>query len=434
LKGRITLVSAPIYSALQHHIALGRASFHTPGHKGNPAALPNNLFELDLTELPDTGSLFDGGSPIEEAEMLAASLFGTARTCLSAGGCTLCIQAMLRLAAPHGGKVICGRNIHRSAVGAMALLGIEPIWAMPEDLISAIDSSNGASAVYITSPDYYGRLLDIAAISSACRKKNLPLLVDCAHGAHLMFTNPKLHPLLHGASMTADSAHKTLGVLTGGAWLNIADPRFAKDAKGAMALFGSTSPSFPILASLDLCREWLEKNSGAFPILQQRVERVRRLAAAHGIPSPQGPVDPTRLTLETAKIGLSGTRAAEYLRRAGIEAEYADRSFVVLIATPFNTEDDFLRLEHAICTLPVGHPLPDIPSLPPIAPAVVSLRDAVLASSSFVPLSQAVGKVAAEIACPCPPGIPVVMPGECITKETAEFLRSYGFLEIKVIQ
>jgi arginine decarboxylase len=427
-------VPTPIYSALRQHIALGRAPFHTPGHKGNPLALPKNLFELDLTELPDTGSLFDGGGPIEQAEMLAANLFGTVRTCLSAGGCTLCIQAMFRLAAPHGGKIICGRNIHRSAVGAMALLGIEPIWAMPKDLISVIDASEGAAAVYVTSPDYYGRLLDIAAISAACRKKGLPLLVDCAHGAHLMFTSPKLHPLLLGASITADSAHKTLGVLTGGAWLNIADPRFAKDAKGAMALFGSTSPSFPILASLDLCRDWLEKNSGAFPVLQQRVERVRRLAAEHGIASPQGVSDPTRLTLETATIGLSGTRAAEYLRKSGIEAEYADRSFVVLIATPFNTEEDFLRLEHAIRTLPAGKPLPKIPTLPPIAPAVVSLRDAVLASSSSVPLSQAVGKIAAEIACPCPPGIPVVMPGERITKETAEFLRGYGFLEIKVIQ
>lgn len=427
-------MSAPLYDALNRHSALGRASFHTPGHKSSPAALPNDLLRLDLTELPDTGSLYDGGGPIEAAERLAARLFGAARTCFSAGGCTLCIQAMFRLAAPRGGTVICCRNVHRSAVGAMALLGIEPVWAMPDGLLSAIASSRDAMAVYVTSPDYYGRLLDIAAISAACRKKGIPLLVDCAHGAHLMFTKPKLHPLSLGAAMTADSAHKTLGVLTGGAWLNLADPRFAENAKGAMALFGSTSPSFPILASLDLCREWLESNADAFPALQERVRRVRAIAAARGIPSPGRQTDPTRLTLNTAEVGLTGTQAAALFRSAGVEPEYADRSYVVLIATPFNTERDFLRLEEAIRSLPVKRALPKTPLFPPLPPAAVSLREAIFLGSSAVPLSHAVGKIAAEVVCPCPPGIPVVMPGERITKESAEFLRDYGISEIKVLQ
>lgn len=417
------------------HAALGRSSFHTPGHKNNPAALPDGLSRLDLTELPDTGSLYDGGGPIERAEKLAAALFGTARTCLSAGGCTLCIQAMFRLAAPRGGKVLCARNVHRSAVGAMALLGIEPVWAMPEDLVPAVEACGAdVKAVSITSPDYYGRLLDIAAISAACRKKELPLLVDCAHGAHLMFTEPKLHPLLSGASMTADSAHKTLGVLTGGAWLNIADPRFAKDAKAAMALFGSTSPSFPILASLDLCRDWLEQNPEAFRALQKRVSQIRRLALSRGIPSPEGPRDPTRLTLKTAEIGLTGKQAAERFRAGGVEPEYADRSFVVFIPTPFNSEADFLRLEQAVRLLPVSSPLSEISSFPPLCPSAVPLREAILAETRRVPLSRSAGEIAAQIACPCPPGIPVVMPGERISKEAAEFLRGTGIYEIKVIK
>ncbi|OCN01082.1 amino acid decarboxylase [Clostridium sp. W14A] len=427
-------MSAPLYSALKNHAALGRASFHTPGHKSSPAALPGGLFQLDLTELPDTGSLYDGGGPIEQAEALASKLFGTARTCLSAGGCTLCVQAMFRLAAPNGGKVVCCRKVHRSAVGAMALLGIEPVWAMPEELVPAVGACEDAKAVYVTSPDYYGRLLDIPAISAACRKKGIPLLVDNAHGAHLMFTEPKLHPLLLGASMTADSAHKTLGVLTGGAWLQIGDSRFSAGAKDAMALFGSTSPSFPVLASLDLCRERLETHAGAFRLLQERARRVRRLALSRGIPSPSGSADPTRLTLQTAKIGLTGTRAAELFRAAGIEPEYADRSFVVFIATPFNTEEDFQRLERAVRSLPAAEPLPEVPEMPPFSPACVPLREALLAESRTVPLERAVGGVAAQIACPCPPGIPAVMPGERVTKETAEFLCGYGFLEIKVLK
>ena len=427
-------LSAPLYSALKAHRELGRSSFHTPGHKDNPAALPPDLWRLDLTELPDTGSLYDGGGPIEEAERLAAALFGAARTCLSAGGCTLCIQAMFRLAAPGGGKILCSRAVHRSAVGAMALLGLEPVWAMPEDLIPAIDACADAKAVYVTSPNYYGQLLDIGAISAACRGKGLPLLVDCAHGAHLFFTKPKLHPLALGASMTADSAHKTLGVLTGGAWLNIADPRFAADAKDAMALFGSTSPSFPVLASLDLCRERLESDPDAFPRLQARVERLRDLALSRGIPPVPGPADPTRLTLDTAAAGLSGTGAAARLRAAGVEPEYADSSFVVLIATPFNTERDFLRLEKAIGLLPVGDPLPRRPSPPPLPPVELPLREALLSPSRALPLEKAMGKIAAQIACPCPPGIPVVMPGERVTKEAAEFLRGYGFFGIKVVE
>lgn len=428
-------MSAPLYEALRRHLALGRAPFHTPGHKGSPEALPDDLLRLDLTELPDTGSLYDGGGPIEQAERLAASLFGTVRTCLSAVGCTLCVQAMFRLAVPRGGRVLCARNVHRSAVGAMALLGIEPVWAMPEDLIPAVEACGAdVRAVYVTSPDYYGRLLNIAAISAACRRKSIPLLVDCAHGAHLMFTEPKLHPLLSGASMTADSAHKTLGVLTGGAWLNISDPRFANGAKEAMALFGSTSPSFPILASLDLAREWLEKHADAFPVLQERVAQIRRLARSRGIPTPEGPSDPTRLTLETAGIGITGIQAAERFRAAGVEPEYADRSFVVLIATPFNTEEDFLRLERAVRSLPAGKPLSKIPPLPPLCPSAVPLRQAMLEETRPVPLSRAAGEVAAEIACPCPPGIPIVMPGERISKEAAEFLRGYGISEIKVIK
>ena len=427
-------MSAPLYDALVRHRNLGRASFHTPGHKNNPGALPPDLYSLDFTELPDTDSLYDASGPILAAERLAAELFGTARTCLSAGGCTLCIQAMLRLAAPKGGRVLCSRVIHRGAVNAMVLLGLEPVWAMPHDIVKTLDGNPDVKAVYVTSPDYYGRLLDIASISAACKKRGVPLLVDNAHGTHLMFTEPKLHPLVLGASMTTDSAHKTLGVLTGGAWLQIGDARYAEDAKRAMALFGSTSPSYPVMASLDCAREWLRTHPGVFVPLQHRVAAIRALALERGIALPEGPCDPTRVTLNTASVGLAGTRAAELFRTAGVEPEYADASFLVLIATPFNTPDDFRRVEHAVEGLPVGEPLPRGPALPPLPPAGAGLREAVFAASETVALERSVGRLAAEAACPCPPGVPVVMPGERITKEAAEFLRRYGFFQIEVLK
>ena len=425
---------APLYDALVLHRDLGRASFHTPGHKNNPEALPPDLYSLDFTELPDTDSLFDASGPILEAENLAAELFGTARTCLSAGGCTLCIQAMLRLAAPEGGRVLCSRVIHRGAVNAMALLGLEPVWAMPHDIVKTLDDHSDVKAVYVTSPDYYGRLLDIASIAAACKKYGVPLLVDCAHGAHLMFTEPKLHPLALGASMTADSAHKTLGVLTGGAWLNIGDTRYAEGAKSAMALFGSPSPSYPVMASLDWAREWLRTHPGAFATLQRSVAEIRNLALGCGIALPEGPCDPTRITFDTASIGLEGTRAAELFRAAGVEPEYADARYLVLIATPFNSPSDFSRVKSAVESLPAGKPLAKGSALPPLPPAGAGLREAIFAASETVALEHSVGRLAAEAACPCPPGVPVVMPGERITREAAEFLRGYGFFRIEVLK
>ena len=425
---------APLYDALVSHRNLGRASFHTPGHKNSPTALPQDLYTLDFTELPGTDSLFDASGPILEAERLAAELFGTVRTCLSAGGCTLCIQAMLRLALPQGGKVLCSRVIHRGAVNAMALLGLEPVWVMPEDVAAALGANPDVGAVYVTSPDYYGRLLDIASISAACAGRGIPLLVDNAHGAHLMFTHPKLHPILLGAAVTADSAHKTLGVLTGGAWLQISEKRYAEDAKRAMALFGSTSPSYPVMASLDWAREWLRKHPDAFVSVQHRAAEIRGLAASRGIAVPEGVCDPTRITLETASVGLSGTRAAELFRRAGVEPEYADARYVVLIATPFNTEDDFRRVRDAVQGFPIGKPLPRGPELPPLPSAAMGLREAIFAAAETVPLKNAIGRVAAEAACPCPPGVPVVMPGERVTREAAEFLLGYGFFQLEVIK
>nr|WP_319489467.1 aminotransferase class I/II-fold pyridoxal phosphate-dependent enzyme [uncultured Caproiciproducens sp.] len=427
-------MSTPLYTALLNHKELNRASFHTPGHKNSPLALPQDLLSLDFTELPDTDSLFEAAGPILEAERLAAKLFHAERTCISAGGCTLCIQAMLRLAAPNGGKIVCSRVLHRSAVNAMALLDLQPVWTMPDQIISAVEKNPDAKAVYVTSPNYYGELLDIPAIAQACKKADVPLLVDNAHGTHLMFTEPKLHPLALGASMTACSAHKTLNVLTGGAWLNIADIRFAAGAKDAMALFGSTSPNYAVMASLDLARAWLEAHKNEYIALQQRVRQIKDTALEHGIAIPEGLTDPTRITLNIASIGLSGTAAAEIFRGAGVEPEYADGAHVVLIATPFNTESDFARLEDAIELLPTRAPLPVHAEIPPLPPVKASLRAAVFAASETVPLESALGRIAAEAACPCPPGVPVVMPGEEITKEVLQFLQGYGFFSIKVLK
>ena len=435
---------APLYQALQEHRAKQRASFHTPGHKNSPLALPDGLYALDFTELPDTDSLFEASGAIREAELAAARLFGARRTLISAGGCSLCIQAMLRLALPQGGQAVCGRVVHRSAVNAMALLDLEPVWApnSTAGILKKLEQTPQAGAVYVTSPSYYGQLMDIPALAEACKRRGIPLLVDNAHGAHLAFTEPRLHPLQLGASMTACSAHKTLGVLTGGAWLNIADERYCGGAKQAMSLFASTSPNYMVMASLDWARAWLEEHAAlAYPVLQARVAALREQAAALGFGFPQGRCDPTRLTLDASPLGFTGEEAARRFRAEGVECEMADGAYVVFIATPFNSDADFDRLARALPRVAAKRGEPQGRTggtargpFPAIAPAKLRLRAAVFAPHEEIPLAFAAGRIAAEAACPCPPGIPVVMPGDIITPEAAEFLKSYGFFTIKVLK
>ncbi len=441
----------PLYSALVRRLALDRSAFHTPGHSGKGLSAMQDLLRLDVTELPDTDSLYEAQHVILQSERGAAEMFGAARTLFSAGGCTLCIQAMLYLACVQSGKkkIIADRVLHRSAVNAMALLDLQPVWLLPradagpgfpgrvspEQAEALLQQHPDTAAVYVTSPDYFGVLADIQGIARVCRRHGVLLLVDNAHGAHLFLTPENLHPLSLGADMTACSAHKTLPVLTGGAFFNLAKSVPAAHAKDAMALFGSTSPSYPVMASLDLCVQWAQTHGkAAYAALQERVERIRQLAAAKGVGLPRGKTDPVRITLHTAALGVTGHQAADIFRAHLAEPEYADDSNLVLIATPFHTERDFLRVEQALRALPQGAPLPQSHKLPSLPKAVLSVRQAVFSPWEEVPVSNSAGRVAAAAACPCPPGVPAVMPGEQITEEIVRFLKNYGFLTVKVVK
>lgn len=448
----------PLFSALERHLEGGRVSLHTPGHKGCADILAGLRLSHDLTELPDTDALYEADGAIAEAERLAGELYGSRRTVFSAGGCSLAIQAMLRCCCSEGDKIIMDRGCHRTAVNASALLGLEPVWLMTsrrrgedglcplpsaEDVEELLRLHPDARAVYITSPDYMGRMWDIPAISRLCAERDIPLLVDNAHGSHLIAFEG-LHPLKQGASMTACSAHKTLPVLTGGAFLSCADERFAGKMKGAMALFGSTSPSYLIMASLDLCRAWLQ-GEGAEQLRRtaQLCEGIRTAARESGMRTPEGHCDPMRVTLLTQSAGISGNLAAEALRAAGFEPEYADDACVVLLATPFVTEEEMKRLSQTVAVLPNRAAKAEGgPALPPIGEiiacakkteTVMPLRAAALAERETVPAGMTPGRIAAAGVCPCPPGVPVVMPGERISPRCAELLRTMGVAEVECV-
>lgn len=438
-----------LYNKLMKYRSLERASFHTPGHKNTYNVLPKDLLEVDLTELPETDSLYEASGIIHEAEEQASLLFGSRRTLFSAGGCTLCIQTMIRLAAPYGGKAIVSRMLHKSAVNAMALLKVEPVWVMPQkdkdddftyrieasDIDEMLRKTKDAKFVYLTSPDYYGVISNIKEISNVCKKYDVPLLVDNAHGTHLKFIKESLHPLDLGADMTADSAHKTLPVLTGGAFLHINNEKFINNAKSEMGMFGSTSPLYPTLASLDLSVNWLKNyGKGAFDELIKRVATIKKIAKEKGIKQPTGVCDPTRICLNVGAVGLTGDKISEVLRKQGIEAEFADHSHVVLIATPMNTEEDFQKLGDAVKNIvPLTNKITkkSFFNIPRIA---VPLHKAIFEEKYRIRSEDAYGKVSAQTVCPCPPGIPILVPGEVIDRPEIENLLRYGILELNVLK
>lgn len=443
-----------LFNALVNHRNMHRVSLHTPGHKNKFQKL-NELWDLDYTELPDTDSLFEASGAILASEKFASKIFNTNKTLFSAEGCTLCIQAMLRLVAEEGDKVLFGRTIHRSAINTVALLGIDPIYVMPrrnagqdlpgrieaKDVEDVLISHDDIKAVYITSPDYFGVISDVAAISSVCKKFSVPLIVDNAHGTHLKFLSDDIHPITLGASLSADSAHKTLPVFTGGALLQIADEKYVSDSKDAMQLFASTSPSYPIMASLDVGLHWIEKfGRKAYGELAEKVSSIRSELSHIGVSLPEGVCDPIRLSINTASVGISGIDAAEYLRKNAFEPEYANTNYIVLILTPFVDDEQIAKLAYVLKLMVDKCFFQNLESknrsrdfLFDLPKKIFTPRKALFGKTYTISIDEAYNKICAQVANVCPPGIPVVMPGELITLDTIKILKESGFRKIKII-
>ena len=447
-------MQTPIYDFVQNYINSGMTRFHMPGHKGKSFL---GIEPLDITEIKGADELYSPSGIIAESEENATKLFGTAHTYYSTEGSTLAIKAMLAIAmksAPSkkNATVLAARNAHKAFLYSAALLDFDIEWLYPEESShlckceispAALEASlekmiEKPFAVYLTSPDYLGNIADIKGLSKICDKYGIPLLVDNAHGAYLAFLEPSLHPIALGASMCADSAHKTLPVLTGGAYLHIAKKaeHLTKYARSSLSLFASTSPSYLILQSLDLANAYIADGYA------EKLHRTRRgVASAKGTIQGTGfapeKTEPLKIVIHASKYGYTGDELAEHLRENGIECEFSDRDYLVLMATPENDEDELKDYEKLYLAFMLLSPKPEISEARVSvqkAPMKMSVREAIFSQSERVATRDALGRILASPTVSCPPAVPIAISGEEITESVVKALLSYGINELEVVK
>ncbi len=442
-------MDTPIVDFISRYNEQGKARFHMPGHKGTGALGFENW---DITEIHGADALYEADGIIAESEHNASALFGSQRTLYSTEGSSQCIRAMMQLLISNRAEaaaktILAARNAHKAFIYAAALLDFDIQWLWPEENSSVCSCPITAdklektlakmpavpAAVYITSPDYLGNLADISALADVCHRYGTYLAVDNAHGAYLHFLPEAKHPLDLGADICCDSAHKTLPVLTGGAYLHIGKSMpvcFAEKAKNAMALFGSTSPSYLTLASLDACNGYL---SGSYrEKLSSFVGCVEAAKCTlHSMGWRVEDSDPLRITLRAFK-NSSGQQISAALREKGIEAEFADRDYLVLMLTPQNKAEELKMLISVLSGFEVAES-PDINLQLPKLERAMSLREAVMAQSELVDIDAACGRVCASPLVSCPPAVPIVVSGERINQHAIELLRYYGSEKIEVV-
>lgn len=425
-------MNTPIHDFLLSYEKSGAVRCHMPGGKGKNSP-------LDITEINGADSLYECDGIIRESEENAARLFGVGAALYSCSGSTLAIQTMLTLAKRITGKstVAAGRYSHKSLINTCILLGMDISWVYPEsflgteitpeDIEKAIDDDT--AAVFINSIDYYGGTADIAAISEVCRKKSVLLLVDNAHGAYKVFTGD--HPIKHGADMTADSAHKTLPALTGAAYLFLRDSKYYNIAKETMALIGTSSPSYLILDSLDLCNRYIADSKDGVKAVFEAVETLKTQLTELGFVIRES--DGMRIVIDAVKSGRTGTELAQKLRENDVECEMSDERYVVLLFSTAQPAEDFAKIRKAFGNIEI---LPEInaEAFKVIRPEkVMPPREAYFGKSEEIPTESAVGQILSGVNSPCPPCVPIVMSGERIGEEEARALIRFGVERVRVL-
>ena len=453
----LPFTNAPLFHALQLLATGDSARFHMPGHKGEP--LFNSyaeVFAIDFTETYGTGNLYLSDGPIRDAEVAAARYFGASDCFFLTGGSTQGILSMLATAVGRGGAVLLDRECHKSVCHACALLDITPYFISapvlepfgisgalaPADAEQQLIDHPEIRAVLLTSPTYYGVRRAIPAFVDLCRAYGKQLLVDAAHGAHFPAVGLPT-PVAEGADLAVLSIHKTLPCLGQGAVV-LSGPGVDKRAlRENTALFGTSSPSYPIMASIDLARAYTEGpgraayRRAAETCGELREYVLRRTGFTPLTLEDYPALDPCRLTVCTAGTDVTGHRLADMLwSEYGVACEMADDRNVVFILTCADSGTAIYRLRRGLRRISHRRHEALLPSpVAPFPPAerVMSVRDAWFAKTGRVELSAAEGLVCARQVTPYPPGVPLLWPGEKITRAHIELIRERWYNEISEI-
>lgn len=441
-------MDTPVCDFVAAYEKSGATRLHMPGHKGKG---PLGCEGRDITEIAGADSLYEAGGVIAASESNAAALFGASATFYSAGGSSQCVGAMLCLALQKSKSrvVLAARNAHKSFLHAAALLDADVRWLWPQpysllrcpvtpDMLEAALAAlpEAPAAVYVTSPDYLGNVQPVSQLAEVCHARGVPLLVDNAHGAYLHFLPKPAHPLDEGADLCCDSAHKTLPVLTGGAYLHLGHGILSAEegeVRAALSLFGSTSPSYLILQSLDACNRYLAGE--ARPRLAACVKTVAVLKAdlaAQGWTVAES--EPLKVTVHASKRGWRGDALADFLRRKGVECEYADPDYLVLMISPQNSAEDLEKVRGALAGAGQGGNVFQTPPQMARPRQAMPIRTALLAPAEEVPVAAAAGRVCAAPTVGCPPAVPVAVSGEVIGPDAAAVFDYYGIKTLRVVR
>lgn len=429
--------------------------FHMPGHKlgkGIPVEFLGEIEKLDLTEIPGTDNLHAPTGAIKEAQELAAVAFGARKSFFLVNGCTVGLHTAIATMCRPGQRLIVGRDCHRAVINGMLLAGVNPYYVSPEysrefgintgitaqAVEKALDAAPDAVGVLITRPNYYGVCSDIETIAKIVHIRGKLLAVDEAHGSHLAFSSRlPVCALGAGADICIQSAHKTLPAFTQGAYLHTGSDRVdLQRLQYFLDIFQTTSPSYIIMTYLDIAREIMQKyGESMLDGLLETIEDCRREMAPNGIrfldkaDVPGFEHDTTRITVNTAKLGLTGYSTEKLLReKYNIQVEMSDLSNIVCISTVADDSASIGRLFSGLFDLNRYSRQNKTPVLPvflglKLPGQAMEPSEILNARTERIPLKGALGRISREIISPYPPGMALVCPGEKFNHEMVEFLR-----------
>jgi lysine decarboxylase len=461
-------MTAPLYEALMSYVKNQIIPFHMPGHKQGstfPGEYLVNLAKIDLTEVPGLDNLHNPEGPILEAQKLAAKAFGARESFFLVNGTTSGIYAAMYAALNPDDKVLIMRNSHKSVYNGLVLTGAVPVYINPEidyedgipmgvdinKLEEYLKKDESIKAVVMTYPNYYGFCSDIIGISDIVHKYNKILIVDEAHGAHFPFSNNlPLSSIQAGADIVVQSVHKTLSSFTQSSILHLNSDRIDIDRlKYSLSLFQSTSPSYLLMSSLDLARDYMEKEG------KKRLEKAIILAdyaryeintlgeircLGEEIVGSFGIVDfdRTKLTVSVKNLCITGPEAERFLRENfNIQVEMADTFNMLAMVTLADDKEkvDLLikgirGLENVKKDKKTAEEVAAYPDTPEI---VLNPSEAVRQKTKLISLEEAEGRISADFIIPYPPGVPLICPGERIKKDMVKYINVLYNKGIKVL-